>query len=517
MLVEPVILPKSRALTIVVFGLLFLVLVGSFEYPVPTLNRTGPPNILSDQVQGPLGGLTAVNVTVNKNPEGVAYDNGNGYVYVTNLGPSQSAPGIVSILAGATVVANVTVGDAPLGVVYNDRNGIVYVANYNSGTLSEISGTNLVGNIIIGSFPRLLTYDSGNGLVYVTEGMTSSTALSHLIALNGTSVVANVTIGIRPTGIAYDPANENVYVVDIGANPASKGTVIEVAGASVVANITVGVTPLGIAYDDRDGNMYVSDAGNNLGQRGNVTVISGSSVVQTITVGINPVGVVFDNGDGQIYVSNYGSAGPSGNGFVFSLNGTSITGNVTVGRLPIELAYDNGNGYVYVVNGNSNSVSVLIQTSSIRFDYALYNSGPIVVQPGGNGTITVTATLSSGAIQPVTLSCLNPLPNGISCTWITKGSPGSTQDSLLMISVTRNTPDENVYVQVDGWPLGATTKPTVIGVEVSSGQKSPNILGLDLALFYSVLGATIGVVAIAGILVYRKWRPGRRARRPQAV
>src|SRR5436853_4296271 len=50
------------------------------------------------------------------------------------------------------------------------------------------------------------------------------------------------------------------------------------------------------------------------------------------------------------------------------------------------------------------------------FDYSLSNSGPVTIQQGVSGTVTITATLSAGTAQPVTLSCVSSsLPTGITC------------------------------------------------------------------------------------------------------
>src|SRR2546427_1093821 len=69
-------------------------------------------------------------------PVGLAYDSGNGYVYVANAGSDN-----VSVISGTTVVATVPVGDDPIGVAYDSGNGYVYVTNDNSNNVSVISTT----------------------------------------------------------------------------------------------------------------------------------------------------------------------------------------------------------------------------------------------------------------------------------------------------------------------------------------------------------------------------------------
>ncbi|MCL4324933.1 MAG: hypothetical protein M1144_05680, partial [Candidatus Thermoplasmatota archaeon] len=70
-----------------------------------------------------IGTLTATTAT-GSSPWGVAYDSGNGYVYVANYGSNN-----VSVLSGAKVVASVPVGTSPSGVGYDSANGYVYVTN----------------------------------------------------------------------------------------------------------------------------------------------------------------------------------------------------------------------------------------------------------------------------------------------------------------------------------------------------------------------------------------------------
>ncbi len=77
-------------------------------------------------------------VTVGTNPEGVAFDSTNGYIYVANSGS-----GTVSVIDGSTnaVVANVTVGTSPDKIAFDSTNGHLYVANFGSGTVSVIDGS----------------------------------------------------------------------------------------------------------------------------------------------------------------------------------------------------------------------------------------------------------------------------------------------------------------------------------------------------------------------------------------
>src|SRR5436853_6106517 len=52
------------------------------------------------------------------------------------------------------------------------------------------------------------------------------------------------------------------------------------------------------------------------------------------------------------------------------------------------------------------TVAVTVTAIPPAFDYSLSNSGPVTIQQGVSGTVTITATLSAGTAQPVTLSCV---------------------------------------------------------------------------------------------------------------
>src|SRR5438105_2714087 len=90
------------------------------------------------------GGTVVATIPVGGNPAGVAYDSGNGYVYVSD--PYSST---VSVIDGNTntVVATVPVGYFPEGVAYDSENEYVYVADYGSNNVSVISEMTVVATV----------------------------------------------------------------------------------------------------------------------------------------------------------------------------------------------------------------------------------------------------------------------------------------------------------------------------------------------------------------------------------
>src|SRR2546428_195804 len=134
---------------------------------------------------------------------------------------------------GGTVIANVPVGLYPFGVAYNSGNGYVYVANVNSNNVSVISGTTVVASVLVGNGPDAVGYDSGNGYVYVANQNSNTVSV-----INGTTVVATIAVGGNPGAVGYDSGNGYVYVANLGSNDVSV-----ISGMTVVATIPVGNGP----------------------------------------------------------------------------------------------------------------------------------------------------------------------------------------------------------------------------------------------------------------------------------
>src|SRR5436309_11514398 len=107
------------------------------------------------------------------------------------------------------------------------------------------------------------------------------------------------------------------------------------------------------------------------------------------------------------------------------------------------------------------------------FDYTLSNDGPVIIQAGSSGTVTIRATLTAGTAESVALSCVTPLPSGVTCSMFSPTSVTPTGSSTLTISVASSTAAGPVSVQVTGTPLGATTTPTTVSVTITSPPPPP--------------------------------------------
>src|SRR5438445_1792289 len=135
----------------------------------------------------------------------------------------------------------------------------------------------------------------------------------------------------------------------------------------------------------------------------------------------------------------------------------------------------------------------LVIITSPPFDYSLSNAGGIIVQQGGLGTSTITATLVGGTPKPVTPSCISSsLPAGASCLF-NPVSLTPTGSSLLTVSSTPMTPIGSYIVQVTGSPTGSTTTPTACTLNV---QRPPPDLIISAISQVSFISGSTGTSTI---------------------
>src|SRR5438876_11315880 len=150
---------------VAVAGLLVLVVLSSLAWAGPREISSGGAKIGENQSTEGFaasaltvdsgGGTVVATIPVGGNPAGVAYNSGNGYVYVTN--PFSD---IVSVINGTTVVATVPVEYNPSGVAYDSGNGYVYVANDGS-YVGGVIGATVVARVAVGGASAALGCDYG--------------------------------------------------------------------------------------------------------------------------------------------------------------------------------------------------------------------------------------------------------------------------------------------------------------------------------------------------------------------
>src|SRR5205809_66186 len=360
-------------------------------------------------ITGSSSGTIVAAIPVGNGPYDLAYDSGNGYVYVANSNltscePGCVRPGNVTVIDGTTVITTIPVGNGPEGVAYDSGNGYVYVTNCGSNNVSVIDGTIVIATVPVGNCPVHAAYDNASRYVYVANSGTGNVSV-----IDGTTVVGTIPVGGNPSGVAYDGGNGYVYV----ANSFTDG-LSAIDGTTVVGTVPVGqgANPVGVAYHIGNGFVYVADfivntvsvisttaqlflvtfteAGLPSGTSWSVTLegLSNSSATPTITFsqpnGTHSYAVGRVTGSAAYYYPSSSSASVPVNGapssvdisFTANTRGGTVVATVPVGNYPVGAAYNSKNGYVYVANFVSNSVSLISGTTVVATVPIGYGANP---------------------------------------------------------------------------------------------------------------------------------------------
>ena len=245
-----------------------------------------------------------------------------------------------------------------------------------------------------------------------------------------------------------------------------------------------------------------------LSNSGDITVQRGSS-------GSNSITVTLTSGTAQaVTLQCLASTLPNGDSCSFDPASVTPSSGGATSVLTVHTVSSSPTGSFQVQVGGSPAGATTTSTTFTlnvapppAFDYSLTNNGPVTIQSGNSGTVTITATLTSGTAQPVTLSCAASLPSGVICISFTDSSVTPTQSSDLVISVAPGTGAGNVTFQVNGTPVGTTTTPTTVYVVITAppapSGASNLILGLDPTTFYEMVGAVLLVLIVSTAVVYR--------------
>jgi YVTN family beta-propeller protein len=400
-------------------------------------------------------------IPVGLSPYGVAYDSGKGEVFVSNPNWAATQPGNigkVSIISAVTntVVANVSVGDEPEGLAYDSGKGEVFVANHFWTNVSVISDTtnSLVASLEVGSTPLGATFDEGDGDLFVANSYGNSVA-----AISGAThrLVSSVPVGGDPRNVAYDSGNDEIWVTtdpyyyDFG-NGTGNVSVISDSNFTVLATTPVVNGATGIAYDAGKGELFVTDpycpnSDNGFCDPGNVSIISDRSneVIATVVVGNEPQAVTYDALKGELFVANSDSNTVS----VVSDSTNLVTSTISVGNDPDSLAFDSTNGEILVANYLSNNVSVISdETNTVT---ATVNVGV------GPDSISYDAVTGDALVAD--LDCAAGLFNRSGC-------PPST---VTVVSLATNSVEANL--PVGSGPAGIVVDPKTGGAYVSNFQQ----------------------------------------------
>jgi YVTN family beta-propeller protein len=135
-------------------------------------------------------------IEVGTGAAGLAYDSGQGTVYVANSGSSNMS---VIFSVNNSVMASLPGGYSPNGVGYDGTNGNVFVTETSNGTLDVISGESSLGALAVGPGPVQVTYDTGNGFAYVVDS--GDSALSIIAPSPVIPMLSSVNVYTSATGV----------------------------------------------------------------------------------------------------------------------------------------------------------------------------------------------------------------------------------------------------------------------------------------------------------------------------
>jgi YVTN family beta-propeller protein len=232
-------------------------------------------------------------------PYALAYDAGDGgNIYTGN----EKGTNTVSVIAGPSNNTDIgLLAIDPDGLAYDSGNGLIYVSDELSNDVTAINGTTntiatgFTNPIMVQTEPGRCVYDSSNHDIYVVNQWSNDVSV---ISDSTNTVTATVPVGMDPVDVGFDSGNGYLYVVNRGSNNV---TVISGGTNKVVTNIA-GITGAdGVGYSTGTGLVYVGE------EKGanSLVMINGTTVVGTINLfpGVNPNTISFDAVDGLMYVT----------------------------------------------------------------------------------------------------------------------------------------------------------------------------------------------------------------------
>lgn len=324
-------------------------------------------------------------VTVGSNPETIL--NLNNVLYVLNRGSNSIS------LVGATNFTNFAtinnIGDADsatYNMAYDSGNGNLYITNdndnYNNISIVSTTSKQLVGGInSIGQNTQYGVLSPNGKLLYITDSCDSRSGncgkLS-ILNLSNYAVIKNILVGSEPLGVAVDSSTGDIWVANFNSNTVM---VINPTTYSIITTVSGFNGPMDVVVDG--GSAYVTNYNTNT-----VSVVSTSSysITATLTVGSNPRRLaVSPVNSSKIYVANWGSNTLSVINTVNNAVGT--IGNLHSCGNPDSIAFAPNKNTAYVACWNNN-VMEIINTSTDSWSVEV--SGIETLNGGGLDAITVS-------------------------------------------------------------------------------------------------------------------------------
>src|SRR5690606_21268098 len=188
-----------------------------------------------------------------------------------NSGVSLSPPSIWDVqdhqvIAHGQVPINLGGGIQPQGLAVNPTNGFVYVANQLTNDVSVLTpggqlialiplkpsvlpGTNSPVAVAVNTDPASANY----GKVYVVGSVAGTVSVIE----HDFTVSSEIPVGARPSDIAFNPVNGMLYVTNLSDDTVS---VIDTVTEDVVATLPSGYDPLGVGINPENGEVYVANS-----------------------------------------------------------------------------------------------------------------------------------------------------------------------------------------------------------------------------------------------------------------
>jgi YVTN family beta-propeller protein len=244
-------------------------------------------------------GQTPPEITVGRQPFGIALDPLTDTVYVTDLGSNDEGD-TVSVIDGATcngeihsgcgqTPPEVTVGSGPFGIAVNSTTDTVYVADSgqifttaDGHTISVINGTtcNAVqsfgckqtpATVMVGRVPFGVAVDETTNTIYVVNNQGGGTDAT-LSTIHGAQCDATATSGCvstppidlgpgrAPNGVALDPSTRTLYTANFENATVSVINLHSPTTERAARRFAVGGAPQYVTIDPTDHTAYVTNA-----------------------------------------------------------------------------------------------------------------------------------------------------------------------------------------------------------------------------------------------------------------
>lgn len=422
---------------------------------------------------------------------GIAYDSANKEVYVAASGTNN----IIAISGGSfPTYNNHIVGTFPVlnpwGVAYDSGQGQIWVticcSFVNPGQVNVFSdGTTFtsLGSANVGMNPQWAWYDLGQGEVVVSSSASKTNDLTFVNDTSPFTITYSLSLGGSSTsgaeGVGFDPALNEIWVADTASSlPGNPPTVDEVTANTNPA----GLGAFGVAYDSVDQTILVTNPGART-----VTIFSDSTLILAHTVSSlpsSPYGIAYGNGYFAVScpaaskVEMFNAAGP----------GSPIATLVTTGT-PQNITYDSTNQNFYVAETVANFVGWISTSSpgsvgetpiSTSSSFVAYDPSLTELFVGSAASSSLSAYSVSGA--SLTLAGTVTLPTGASPQGIAyDGAFGETFVTINNQGLVSVVDDSTLTTVGSGVTVG--TAPAGIAYDSGKGllfvvNSNPNTLGL---------------------------------------